>query len=263
MNAIRLYFRLIGASFRTQLEYRASFVMLTLANAMNACLEFFTVLAFFSRFGGLPGWTLHEVGLFYGMTTMAFAICEAWMRGFDTFQHMIKRGEFDSVLTRPRSTVLQVLGTNFQLLRGGRFLVSTAVLTYSIAHLSLHWGPTQWALFIASILGGALLFSGLILIQATSCFWTVETLEIFNTVTYGGVETSQYPISIYAEWLKKFFCYIVPLAAINYWPLSALLGRHYVHPALSWLAPIVGPAFYCIGLLFWRFGVKHYRSTGS
>lgn len=263
MNTLQMYIRYIGLSFRTQLEYKGSFIMLALANAANTAMELFTMYLFFGRFGGLEGWVFPEVALFYGMAVMAFAICEAWMRGFDTFHQMVKQAEFDRVLLRPRSTVLQILGSNFQLLRFGRLAVGICVLLWSLSTLGIHWNAAQWALFVASILGGALLFSAIILAQATSCFWTVETLEIFNTVTYGGIETCQYPLSIYEEGLKKFFMYIVPLAAINFWPCSVLLNKGYVSPWLAYLSPVIGPVFFAAGIFLWRFGVRHYRSTGS
>lgn len=113
------------------------------------------------------------------------------------------------------------------------------------------------------MLGGACLFAGIIVLQATSCFWTVESLEIWNSFTYSGVTTAQYPLDIYEKPLRFFFSYVIPMAAINYWPCAYLLRRGYVSPWLSWLAPAVGVAFFVLSLLVWQVGVRHYRSTGS
>src|ERR671928_195342 len=77
----------------------------------------------------------------------------------------------------------------------------------------------------AAILGGACLFYGLFVLQATLSFWTVETLEIMNTVTYGGTETGQYPLTIYRPWFRLFFTFVVPLVCLNYLPANALLDR--------------------------------------
>lgn len=89
-----------------------------------------------------------------------------------------------------------------------------------------------------------------------------ESLEIVNTVTYGGVETAQYPLTIYRPWLRKFFTAVIPLACVNYFPALAILGRPAPF-ALPWVSPIVGLAFLAITLQVWQAGVRRYQSTGS
>jgi len=107
VNPASLYIRYLGISIRSQMQYRASFWMLTCGQVLITGIEFLGVWALFSRFGGLRGWSLAEAGLFYGVANIAFAIAEAFARGFDMFSALVKSGDFDRVLLRPRSTVLQ------------------------------------------------------------------------------------------------------------------------------------------------------------
>ena len=120
VNSAKLYLRYVTLSIRGQMQYRASFVMLTLGHFAITAVEFLAIWVLFERFGALRGWSLAEVALFYGIVNIAFALSEAFARGFDTFPGMVKIGEFDRVLLRPRSTVLQLLGRELQLLRVGR-----------------------------------------------------------------------------------------------------------------------------------------------
>ena len=62
------------------------------------------------------------------------------------------------------------------------------------------------------------------MLQATLAFWTTETLEIVNTVSYGGVETAQYPLSIYRPWFRHFFTFVVPLGNGQLLPRSRHSG---------------------------------------
>jgi len=55
------------------------------------------------------------------------------------------------------------------------------------------------------VLCGACFFLGLFVILGTLTFWTTETLEIMSALTFGGIETSKYPLSIYRAWFRKFF----------------------------------------------------------
>src|SRR5688572_3888548 len=110
LDAVRLYFTLVGQSLRAQLSYRASFAAY-LAGAFLATGGEFVALYFaFQRFGTLGGWTLEDVALLYGMVGTAMAFADMMMTGFDTFDGMIRRGDFDRLLLRPRSTVLQLFG---------------------------------------------------------------------------------------------------------------------------------------------------------
>ncbi len=266
LDAFRLYSRYIGISFRSQMQYRASFLMMSAGQFLLIGIEFLSIWVLFERFGSIQGWKLAEVALFYGMVNMAFATAEAVARGFDSFANLVKSGDFDRVLLRPRSTALQLVGQELQLRRIGRFLQGLVVLLWAASALEIAWSPARVALIIASVLGGACLFFGLIVLQATLAFWTTETLEIMNTLTHGGVIAAQYPLEIYRPWFRKFFTFVVPLACVNYFPGLAILGRSdpLGTPVLfQWLAPGVGVVFLIVALQVWKIGVRHYRSTGS
>jgi ABC-2 type transport system permease protein len=83
-----------------------------------------------------------------------------------------------------------------------------------------------------------------------------------NTVTYGGVETAQYPMSIYRTMFRRFFTFVVPLACVTYFPL-----RDAIDPSgfslIGMLAPWVGPIFFGLTMGIWKLGLRHYTSTGS
>ncbi len=265
-DTIRLYLRYASISVRSQMQYRASFIMLTAAHFLVTGIEFLAIAALFDRFGSLKGWVLAEVALFYGIVNIAFAFADGMGRGFDVFAGMVKSGEFDRLLLRPRSTALQIAGRELTLFRVGRLSQGLFVLLWAAARLHIAWTLPRIGLTVFAVVGGACLFIGLFVLQATMCFWTTESLEIMNTVTYGGVQTAQYPLTLYRDWFRSFFTYIVPLAAITYFPALAILGRPDPLGTSVWFqagAPLIGVAFLVGALQVWQLGVRHYRSTGS
>jgi ABC-2 type transport system permease protein len=266
MNALRIYGRYAAISLRSQLEYRASFVMQAVGQFLITGLEFAGIWALFSRFGQIRGWRLEEVAFFYGTIAITFALADALARGFDQFGNMVKYGDFDRLLSRPRSTVLQLFGHELTLRRLGRFLQGVAVLSFAIVTLDIDWTPARVALLLMTVAGGVCLFVGLVILQATSAFWTTESLEVWNAFTYGGVTMSQYPVEIYRPWFRRFFTFVIPLACVNYFPGVAILGREDpigTSIGFQYLAPLAGPIFLLMALEVWKIGVRHYRSTGS
>ena len=266
LNTLRLYLHYASLSIRTQMQYRASFVTHAIAHFLITITEFLGLAAVFQRFGTIQGWTLPQVGFFYGLISLAFALAEAIPRGFDIFHTIVRSGDFDRVLLRPRASAFQIFSQEFQLMRIGRFSQGLIILVISAAHLPIAWSAPKFALTLFAILGGACLFSGLFILQATLCFWTIDSIEIVNCTTYGGVEAGQFPLTIYRPWFRRFFTFVIPQATINYFPAHAIFARPDPLGStllLQYLAPFAGIAFLFVSLQFWNFGVRHYRSTGS
>lgn len=266
MDSIGLYFKYIKLSIESQLQYKASFIMMSIGHFIITFIEFLGIWVLFQRFKNIKGFTFEEAALFYGIIHMAFSITEGWTRGFDIFPRLVRSGDFDRILLRPRTTVLQILGHDFQIMRIGRFLQGLVVLIWAILRLDISWTVGKSLLLIGSIIGGNFLFSGLIVLQATLSFWSVQSLEIVNSFTYGGVQAAQYPISIYRPWFRKILIYVIPLATVNYFPSMVILGEldSFNYPLwLGWVSPFIGFMFFIFSLIIWRFGVRHYTSTGS
>ncbi len=141
LDSFRLYFRYIGISIRGQMQYRASFVMLSAGHFFVTGIEFLGIWAMFDRFGSLRGWSLAEVAMFYGMINVAFACADGFARGFDIFPQMVKSGDFDRLLLRPRSTALQVAAQELQLMRVGRLMQGLQELRGCFPRFSPHPRP--------------------------------------------------------------------------------------------------------------------------
>ena len=265
-DSVHLYLHYVSVSIRSQMQYRVSFVFQTIGQFLVCGIDFVAIWALFDRFGSLKGWRLPEVALFYGMVHIAFALTDAASKGFDLFPHMVKRGEFDRLLLRPRSTAFQLAAHTLELRRIGRFSQGLAVLIYALCALGIDFTAAKVALMLFAIAGAFCMFYGLLVLQATAAFWTTEALEIMNTVTYGGTETGSYPLTIYRDWFRRFFTFVVPLACVNYYPALVILGRAErgsFAATFGWYSPAVGLGFLLVSLRLWKLGVRHYRSTGS
>jgi ABC-2 type transport system permease protein len=266
MNDFYLYKRYISISFKSQMQYKVSFLLQTVGQFLAIAIEFLGIWALFSRFHSIGTWTLGEVTLFYGMVNISFACADALGRGFDTFGKIIKSGDFDRLLLRPRTTVLQLLGTEFTLKRIGRFFQGFVVMGWSLSTLNIPFSLKALWLLSSSFIGGVALFVGIVIVQATLTFWTIESLEMMNILTYGGVETAEYPLSIYRKWFQQFFTFLVPLACVNYFPLLAVLEKENTFSVPLWfcyISPMAGILFLLVALQLWKAGERHYCSTGS
>ena len=267
MNAVRLYARYVGVSLRAQMQYPGAFIATSVGAFGATVVDFIAIWALFSRFRQIDGWQFHEIALFYGVVSVTFAIADALTRGFDIFgPQFVKTGDFDRLLVRPRSTVLQLLGFEFRATRIGRLAQGMVAWAVGMHFSNIDWTWSAWATLLFAVAGGVALFSGILVLQATLAFWTVESLEIANTLTYGGIEAAQYPLDIYTRWFRAFLTFVVPLGCVTYFPVTSVLGRADRTGAPEWLlslTPVFGFLFLAVSLWVWRFGVRHYTSTGT
>jgi ABC-2 type transport system permease protein len=116
------------------------------------------------------------------------------------------------------------------------------------------------------LVAGALIFAAVWVAGATIAFWTVDGGEFTNAFTYGGNFLTQYPISIYGDWVRRFLAFVVPMAFVCYFPALYVLDKP--DPlgfprAFQFASPLVALVAAVVAGLIWRFAVRRYRSVGS
>ena len=261
-----VYWHLVGAHMRGQLQYRTSFLLQTGATFVGLFGEFAAILIIFNTFQELGGWRVGEVALLYGLVAISLGLVDMFGSGFEHVSVLVKSGEFDRLLVRPVSPFVQVLASEVQLRRLGRIAQGLVTLILATLWVEIIWTPARLALALGSILGSSVVFLTVWVISAALCFWTVEQSEVQNVFTYGGAELASYPIHIYGRPIQAVFLYIVPLGLTSYYPALAILGKPDplgLPPVLGLLAPLTAAIFFVIGLACWRLGLRHYQGTGS
>jgi len=261
-----MYLRLVAAQVSAQLQYRVSFLLQSFGQFVATFIDLVTILLIFNRFPSLAGWTLPEVMFLYGVGTLAFGFSDLLCGGFDSLSRMIKTGTFDRVLTRPAGTFIQVLASDLQIRRVGRIAQGVLALGLAISWLDVTWTPPKVLVLLLALLSGTIIFSSIWVIGAAITFWTVETSEVTNVFTYGGAELVSYPMPIYADGIRRFFTFIVPLAFVSYLPALYILDLPDplgLPPILQVASPVVAMMFLLAARGAWELGVRHYQGTGS
>lgn len=263
-----IYRRLIAIQIRSQLQYRISFLLEVLSAMITLSMFFLSLALVFDRFGNLAGWSLGEVAFLWGIVEVAFGLMDMIFSGFDpgTFGQRIRRGTFDQLLLRPLNITMQVLGDDFVLRRLGRIFQGIIIFGIAVGLAQIRWTLVKVLYLPWVVIGLICFFGGLFMIGATFTFWTVDSIEAMNILTYGGSEMMSYPMHIYPDWLRRTFTYIIPAIFLNYYPALFFLDKpdpfHFPW-IMPFLSPWVGIGILLIALTFWRFGIRHYQSTGT
>ncbi len=266
MWTAEIYARMVGLRIRSQMQYRVSFVLLTLSSFFATLADLAALIILMTRIPHLSGWTLGELVFLYGTCAISFALTELVFNGFELLPVAIQRGEFDQVMVRPMSAFVQVLTSDFPLRRFGRLSQGAFALALAFQLTPIVWTPAKLLYFPVMIVSGAVIFGAIFVVGGALCFWTVRTSELTNIFSYGGTQLASYPLHIYAEWLRDVVIFLIPLAFVNYFPSLWILDK--ADPLgmpgfFPFLSPVAAVLAFAAALAFWGFGVRRYQSTGS
>jgi ABC-2 type transport system permease protein len=261
-----VYRRLVGASLRTQLQFRTSLVMETIGAFAIGFTDFVEILVIFSQLPSLGTWSVEEVAFLYGSAGIGFALCDMLVGSIERTGEMVRSGRFDTIMLRPAGTLVQIAGADLALRRLGKLLQAIIVFSVASSRLHIEWDPRRIALVLVMVISGALIYMSVFLATAAVQFWLIGGSEFGNALTYGGSYFTSYPLPIFGSWLRRLLAYVIPLAFCAYLPALAVLDKPDELGLPAWLryaSPGVAMLSFAFGYGAWRFGVRHYRSTGS
>ena len=207
---MRLYGKFFVMQLKSIMEYKTSFFLSCIGQFLVSFNVFLGMYFMFQRFHNVNEFTDNEVLLCFGITLMEFSLAESVARGFDNFDFMIRQGDFDRILVRPRSEILQILGSRIEFSRIGRILQAVVMFSYgfAVSHIKWNWGKLLTVLFM--LIGGTIVFCGIFLLYASLCFFTIEGLEFINVFTDGAREYGKYPVCIYGKRVLLFWTFVIP-----------------------------------------------------
>lgn len=260
-----LWCRLALTRLRAEMQYRASFALTVAMTFVFSFLDFVAVIVIFGNLRAIEGWTFAEVAFLYGTSGVAFNLANVLVAGVDRTAEHIRAGTFDILLLRPVGTVVQLSAADIELKRVGRLAQAAVVLVVAMTQVDVPWTPARLAGTVALVLAGFAIFGAIWVIAASIGFWTVDNRSIANTFTYAGNKLTQYPLDVFAGWLRRI-ALLVPLAFVNYLPAARLLGKESAYDLPSWsglASPVVALALVALARFVWSVAIRHHRSTGS
>ena len=262
VKEFRLYRHFLKIRFLSEIEYKGWWLMF-----FQVFLATFgdplAVVLTFSRFGSIGAWTMERILLMYAIAFTSFGLAETLLRGFDMFPYqMVRNGDFDRLLIRPKSLFVQVSASFFHLRRGVRPLIGLVIIFWCINQLGIELTSIDVIMLIFALVGGFLIYAGVFVMSSGIAFFTINAVDWIYIFTSASREAARVPIDYLPRVFRYMFTFFMPMLVISYFPASAI-GDWGDAAWRGWLALPAGAAFFVVAMLVWRIGIKHYKSTGS
>lgn len=258
---MNLYMHYFTMQIKSQMQYKVSFFLSAFGQFLSAFTFFFGINFVFTRISRVDTFTYEHVLLCYAVVRMSFAIGEMFGGGLTVFSNLLRSGELDRVVVRPRSVILQVLAPNTDFTRLGMLVQAIVILCYAVPVSGIRWTGIKIFVLFWMILSGSVLFFCLFLISAAVSFFTIEAMDFMNVFTYGAREFGRFPVSVYGENVLKLLTYAVPIALFQYYPLLYLIDQD--KGIFGIIAPMLSLLFAVPSYAFYRFAFSKYQSVGS
>jgi ABC-2 type transport system permease protein len=262
MKDLKLYLKYIRMNFLTGLQYRGWPIMV-LQVFIVVITDPISLIFMFSRFGSIGVWSLERIILIYAIAVTGFGLAETLCRGFDYFPwKMLRSGDFDRVLLRPSSLIIQVAGSYFHIHRLSRVISGSGAIIWCLWRLGIRFSLLNVITIILALLGGFFAYTGVFIMTSGISFFTIQGLDWIYIFTNASYQVTRIPMNYMPRVLRFMFTFFMPMLLVSYYPASAVCGwgESYLKGLLAFPA---GFAFFLFSTYIWNFGVRHYKSTGS
>ncbi|MBO4285952.1 MAG: ABC-2 family transporter protein [Bacilli bacterium] len=263
MYYIKLYFTCIKRSMMSRLEYKKDTIIslfsFLISNACSLCAIYFILQAIPS----LKGYSLVEVGFFYGFSMIPIALDhlfsdEFWLVAY----RRVQQGDMDMHFLRPVPVMFQMFAETFQPEGFGEMILGVAMII--VCGINLEVNVTFGAVFVLIIgaIFGAIIITSFKIAFSALAFIFKRSGPLLQII-YGFTNYAKYPLAIYPQFIRIILIFVLPFGLFVSLPIDTLLYGTY-NPYLLSLG-IVGASiiFFALATLIWTRCEKYYESTGS
>jgi ABC-2 type transport system permease protein len=259
----RIYARLQAMHLRSYVEYPTGFWLGLLATALTDGIWLFFLWSVSLHVTGIGGWNVWELAFLTALNLIPTGLIAVTASGLWRLSFAIHEGSLDQILVRPLSPALQVVAQLFDMRGVGSLLVGVATLVTSSHKLGISWDLKRIGFLTATLASSTTLLLGLWFASQSITFWTVRPESplmglLFSLAGFGGL-----PLQVYDRPLRFVLTWVIPFAAISYYPAVWLLDKRVEPRWLSAGAPLGGPIVALVASGIWRRGLHRYQGRVS
>lgn len=267
MEELKIALQYLKRSIKVRMQYRADTVMATFAVFLRESTGIIVIYLTLLKFGMLGDWNVNELLFLYSILFLTYAFVVVLFADLRDFSRMIREGRFDRLMITPRGLLFQLISNNADIMAAlGHGTLGIILFVFTANNVGIVRNLPTILYYVCAIIGGVLLQGGIFIFFSSLSFFFVETNSLRNIFYWNMRRFAGYPISIFNKIFQVIMIYVVPFAFVNYFPAQFLLRKEDMaqYPEVfMYIAPIVGLAVYGLAYIFWRFSVKHYKSTGN
>jgi ABC-2 type transport system permease protein len=258
---IYLYFRCLGQQMKAILAYEADFVVMLFSAVIVQIAGFLFIWTIFQRIPTINGWTMWQVVMMYALIFVTEGVGSLFFEGTWRLSNLVYTGQFDQMLVRPLSPIVQVLANAVGFNGLGNIVTGLVLIVIGILNTPVQWTPGRLLMLVILVASAATIRVAINLGSAASAFWIKAPWSMVPMFVHQLGEFAKYPITIYSVAVQALIVIAVPFAFVSFFPTAFIFGVE-AWSIQGLLTPLV--AIYSVVMAVWLFrvGLRRYESTG-
>lgn len=259
---LRLVRLLVRMRLSHLMVFRFSFFGAFFVDGTLFAVQILMFSAIYGQVDAIGGWTRGQMLIFIGTFSLINALNMAvFFFGINDIPRKIREGTLDAYVTKPVNPLLRL---TFESVNPGSLPLiplSLVIVLSGVREAGVAVDAGLALAYAAMVLLMTLLWYDMELIVRTLPFFT---LSIRGADQLEGTALDlcmKVPGTLFRGAFRLVFCLLVPYGVMSTVP-TQLLTRT-LSPAGALYALLLCTSFTAFALLFWRFGLRHYKSAGG
>lgn len=259
---LRIYLKLQLMQIRAAIEYASDFWIGIVGAAMLQVSGLVFISALFSQIPSVAGWDMWNIVLLYGLATVPTGLRELFTDGFWTLRAKINNGEFDRVLVRPVSPILQSATALASIHGFGGVILGSTLITLGMTRsdVAMQWWTIPYLVLV--ILSSAVLVGSIALAVNLTGFWEPSAQSALPTALSMMVDFAKFPLEIYNSAIRVIVTVLLPYAFVSYFPALLILDRDTPWKWLGLATPLAALWLMFVSRWLWSKGLDRYQGVG-
>jgi ABC-2 type transport system permease protein len=258
---LRILLQFWKASLIQAMEYRTSFFLGILANALDFGFGLVQYALFFSVAESVAGWEMPQLLTFYAVFMTVFSLHFIFLYpNLDGISTLVNSGKLDLVLTKPISPQVLLSFRRLSFEELGSFATAQCLLWGLILTGTIPISAAQVVAFLFALACAFLLVYSVFVMFLALAFW-FEKLDNMSDLLWSMFGLCRYPVDVFPGWLRLIFRNILPIAFVTTVPARALLAP--LEPLILLQGGALATIFFLLACTFWRRILRTYSSAGG
>lgn len=242
--------------------YRTNFLMFLVFDILGTMtvVIFFKIIFNENKF--IAGWDFESTLILIGTVGLIRELSFLTFReGFGMLGHLVPKGRFDLILTKPFSSQLLVAFEDITIVEGfGEGLLGLGLIIYGVINSHAAITVFNVLFFLLFMACSYILYYSFTLIINSGAFWVNRT-QGFHSLVSNFLDMALYPRDILRGFGKIFFTFLIPVSIVATVPAQALMGNLRIELAATLF--FVTAVFFALANFVWRRGIRRYESASS
>lgn len=262
MRNIKFIFTLFKMKLSRMMMYRLSFFGGSLVDGSLFLLWILMFNSVYSQVDSIGGWNKGQMIIFVGTFSLLNAInMTIYFFGVIGIPGKIRDGDLDHYLTKPINPLLRITFENINLGSAPLILLSIGIIAYGIDIAGINLSAATVLLFILFIILMTILYYDMEIIIRTVPFFVISATSVEKLEDAALNLCMRVPGVLFDGVFKLLFYFILPYGIMATIPTQVITNSISIKMLIYSVGIVI--LFTILAQVFWRFGLKHYKSASS